>query len=180
MDIGSLTVDEIKNGCRFDAGANAWLCNHCGKSFPKGQVFPAGGVFFDAENACARHVEDGHGGNAGRLIFSDTKYNTLTANQKELLSLFGARVPDAEIAKRLGVTASTVRRQKFAFREKAKQARLYLAIFERVFGGNGSDAGKDDLVPIHDQAVYYDDRYVITEEEKEAVLRACFASLDPP
>ncbi|MCL2463183.1 MAG: DUF2087 domain-containing protein [Defluviitaleaceae bacterium] len=178
MDYLSLSLDDLKSGYRFDSDKDAFVCIHCEKSFPQGQVFPIADAFYDAEHAVARHIEAEHGGNLRQLLHSDTKYNTLTDNQKELLSLFRERAPDAEIAKKLNVTASTIRRQKFAFREKAKQARLYLAIFEQVFGGN--DMSKDDIVPIHDQAAYYDDRYVITEEERASVLKTYFASLDPP
>ena len=183
MDYDTLSLEEIKRGFRFDNDKDAYTCNYCEKPFPKGQVFPIGGAYYDPEHAAAKHIEAEHGGSFARLLYSDTKYNTLTGNQKELLSLFFSRESDAEIAKKQGVTASTIRRQKFAFREKAKQARLYLAIFEHVFGGSDmgkNDARKDDIIPIHDQATYYDDRYVITEEERETILKTCFASLDPP
>ena len=177
MDLGSLSLDEIKTGFRYDGEKEAYVCNYCEKCFPKGQVFPIGGAIYDPEHAAAKHIEADHGGNVSRLLHSETKYNTLTDNQRELLSLFHSRLTNAEIAKRQNVAASTIRRQKFAFREKAKQARLYLAIYDHVFGGGGMS--KDDLVPIHDRAAYYDDRYVTTEEERDTILKTYFSSLDP-
>lgn len=97
-----------------------------------------------------------------QLLYSDTKYNTLTDNQKELLLLFYSDMSDSEIAKKLGVSHSTVRHQKFTFREKAKQAKLYLAVFESVF--EDKIKNEDAIIPIHNHAIYYDERYVITEK----------------
>ena len=177
MDYAQFTVDEIKKGYRLNTAANAYVCNHCGKAFPQGQVFAIEENFYTPEYAAAKHIEAEHGGNFVQLLYADTKYNTLTDNQKELLSLFYANMPDGEIAKKLGVSASTVRHQKFMFREKAKQAKLYLAVFEGVF----EDAPKNEeaLVPIHNNAIYYDDRYVITEQEKAHILQTAFESLEP-
>ena len=72
------------------------------------------------------------------------------------------------------ITEATVRRQRFNFREKAKQAKLYLATYEQAFAAAG-----EPLMPIHDHAVFVDDRYVITEQEREKILKTCFVSLDP-
>ena len=42
-------------------------------------------------------------------------------------------ISDQEIAGKLGVTEATIRRHRFTFREKAKQAKYYLAIYEQIF-----------------------------------------------
>lgn len=177
MDYGRLTLDEIKKGYRFNKDANSYICNYCDKAFPKGQVFSINGNFYVSEHAAIKHIEVEHGGNVKQLIISDTKYNTLTDNQKELLSLFYSGMSDSEIAKKLGVSHSTVRHQKFTFREKAKQAKLYLAIFERVFEDRPAD--EEAIIPIHNHAIYYDDRYVITEQEKTHILETSFESFKP-
>jgi len=177
MDYGALTLSELKNGYRTDAKTGAYICNYCGKAFKPGQVYAAGADFYLPEPAAAMHAEDEHG-NFEQLLRSDTKYNTLTENQKELLTLFHAGYTDNDIAKKLGVSASTARRQKFAFREKAKQAKVYLAVFERAFE-NTVNSG-EAIIPIHNNAAYYDERYVITEQEKLHILETSFTSLDPP
>ena len=64
------------------------------------------------------------------LLNTESRYNTLTQNQKTLLSRLAQGWSDQEIAKEAGVSVSTVRHQKFVFREKAKQARVYLALYE--------------------------------------------------
>ena len=175
MDFNTLTVEELKNGYRFDRETDAYCCNVCGERFAVGQVYPMGGQLFTAEHAAGRHIAEMHGGSAALLIHADTKYNTLTQNQKELLGLIAAGAADREIAKTLGVTEATVRRQRFNFREKAKQARLYLATYEQAF----SAAARDELIDIPNQAAFVDDRFVITEQEREKILNGVFLSLDP-
>ena len=76
----------------------------------------------------------------------------------------------------LGISPSTVRHQKFTFREKAKQAKLYLALYEQAFEAG---QGKDDLMPLPAHATMVDDRYSITQEEKEKILETVFESLSP-
>ncbi|MBN1776638.1 MAG: DUF2087 domain-containing protein [Clostridiales bacterium] len=176
MDYGKLTLTELKQGYRRDEQGGAYVCNVCGERFTDGQVYPVDGKYFTPEHAAKRHVFGAHGGGAAVLIHSDTKYNSLTENQKDLLSRFAAGESDRQIAKALSISEATVRRQRFNFREKAKQAKHYLAVYERVF----ETEGKDTLMPIHDKAVFLDDRYVITETERARILKNAFASLNPP
>ena len=174
MDYSILTVNELKQGYRFDGGTDSYACLTCGEQFVNGQVYSIEGSFFTAEHAAKRHIADAHGGAAALLINADTKYNTLTQNQKDLLLLIASGASDREIAKEMKITEATVRRQRFNFREKAKQAKLYLATYERAFAAAG-----EPLMPIHNKASFVDDRYVITEQEREKILKTCFASLDP-
>ena len=175
MDFSKLTLSELRRGYRRDSQEGAYICNVCGERFMDGQVYPAEGRFFTPEYAAKHHVADVHGGSAAVLIHTDTKYNSLTENQKDLLSRFAAGQSDREIAKALQISEATVRRQRFNFREKAKQAKHYLATYEQVF----QTEGRDMLMPIHNQAVFLDDRYVITEQERERILKNAFASMEP-
>ena len=177
LDFGQLTLEEIKQGYRFDPEVRAYACNYCEQPFPEGQVFSMGDGLYTASHAVVYHTKKEHGGVLPPLLHYDTKYNTLTDNQRELLALFHSNLPDSEIAKKLGVTPSTIRHQKFTFREKAKQAKYYLALFENAFADKGQQ--EEQMIPIHNQATYYDDRYVITEQEKNHMLETAFASLEP-
>ena len=94
-----------------------------------------------------------------------------------LLSLFAMGVSDKEMAKKLGVTEATIRRQRFTFREKAKRAKLYLAVYEQVF--EAKPTTDNAIIPIHNSAIYVDDRYLITEQEKQHILETSFCSLEP-
>lgn len=177
MDYGKLTLEELKKGYSHDKSQNAYICNYCGQVFLEGQIFPIGNSFYVAEHAVSNHIKTEHNGSVSQLLYSDTKYNTLTPNQKELLSLFHAGTSDKEMAKRLNVTEATIRRQRFTFREKAKQAKFYLAVYEQIFEDKENQEAQ--IIPIHNNAVYVDDRYLTTEQEKQQIIDSFFSSLDP-
>lgn len=84
---------------------------------------------------------------------------------------------DKQIANKLQISPSTVRHQRFMFREKAKQAKMYLAIYESVDEKYKSE--QDKIIPIHSEATMIDDRYITTEKEKENILKNAFSSIDP-
>lgn len=177
MDYGRITLDELKAGYQHDKEQDTYICNYCGQEFEAGQVFPVDDEFYTAERAVAKHIETAHGGSLAQLIAADVKYNTLTQKQKELMQLFASGMSDKEIAKKTGVTEDTIRRQRFTFREKAKQAKYYLAMYEQVFGQK--DSGNNAMMPVHNHAGYMDDRYLITEKERKRILAASFSSLEP-
>lgn len=177
MEVDRLSVEELKNGYRFDEDTNSYICNACNKAFEIGEIFKVNNRFFEAVRAVKMHADTYHGDNLKQLLYAESKYNTFTDNQKELLALIYSNLPDKEIAKRLGVSPSTVRHQKFTFREKAKQAKLYLAVYEQVIEKKASV--EDNIVPVHSNATMMDDRYVITEKEREQVLKTAFESLSP-
>lgn len=177
MNYGTITLAELKQGYVFDEEKQAYQCNYCADTFALGQVFSIGDDFYDAQHAAAKHVDSHHGGSFEQLITSDSKYNTLTDTQRELLKLFHAGVSDKDIAQQMGVSPSTVRHQKFTFREKAKRAKMYLALYEEAFGAAPSD--ENAIVPIHDTATMVDSRYVTTEKERSKILASAFESIDP-
>ncbi len=94
-----------------------------------------------------------------------------------LILLFASGQSDKEIAKKLDIAESTVRRQRFTFREKAKQAKYYLAIYEQAFEHKGTL--ENTIIPIHSHASYVDDRYLITEQERNHILETTFSSFEP-
>ena len=108
MDYGKMTLDEIKKGYRYDKEKDAYLCNYCGQVFAIGQVSQIDGDFFMAESAIIKHIRTAHNGNLVQLLSSESKYNTLTPNQKDLLSMFYAKKSDKEISKKLNIGANIV------------------------------------------------------------------------
>lgn len=177
MDFGTIKLEDLKKGHHFDSVEEVYRCNHCGVAFSVGQVFPIDDGFYDARHAADIHVEETHGGNFNHLLTSENKYNTLTDVQKDLLALFHEGQSDKEIAHRLGISASTVRHQKFTFREKAKKAKMYLALYEQALEDASSD--ENAIVPIHNTATMVDSRYVTTEKEKAQILKNTFISFSP-
>ncbi|MBQ2668560.1 MAG: DUF2087 domain-containing protein [Clostridia bacterium] len=157
-----------------------YTCIYCGKVFENGEVFPVGERFYTAQRAAQLHVE-AHGDALERIFEAGEKSLSLTENQKNLLALFAAGKRDADIAKELGVTASTVRHQRFMFRERAKGAKLFLAAWALAEAGKEkqNESTADQLILPHEGAKMVDERYVITEEENEKILENVFLSLEP-
>ena len=88
-----------------------------------------------------------------------------------------ANSTDKQIAAKLEISSSTVRHMRFMLREKAKQAKMYLAIYELV--NEKYTSQQERIIPIHSEATMIDDRYVTTEKEKENIVKNSFSSLEP-
>lgn len=123
-----------------------------------------------------KHISRIHSGNFIQLLCSESKYNTLTQNQRDLLAMFYSKMSDKDMAKKLNVTEATIRRQRFTFREKAKQAKVYLAMYELAFE---DEPAAEQMIPIHNNAIYVDDRYLITEDEKQHIIKTFFSTTNP-
>lgn len=178
-----ITLDQAKSGCFYDSEKGVYTCLICGCSFAEGEVFTINGRFFEAEKAAQMHIRQQHGRMIDILTSFDKKYTGLTDNQKELMLMLHDGLPDSEIARKTGVAPATIRHQRFVFREKAKQAKLYLAIYELAAqaAGNGEDGCGDpgDLIDIPNGAKMTDDRYAITKAEEEKILASAFCSFEP-
>ncbi len=129
-DLFDLTTEEIKKGFYQQSEAGRHICAVCGREFENGEIFKVGPRFFDACKMAEIHVREDHGGMLAALMSFDKRYTGLTENQKDLLTLLQSGLSDREIAEKTGTAPATVRHQRFAFKEKAKQAKLYLSIYE--------------------------------------------------
>ena len=174
-DAVSAPLEALMDG--FVHEKKACRCLLCGKRFEKGEIFPMDGRFFDAEAAARHHLKGEHGGMLAALLDMEGRYNPFTDRQKELLRFIAAGLPDAEIAARTCTALSTVRHQKFVFREKMKQAKLLLAACELAFAAK--EPAEDQILPPHGGAIMVDDRYLITEAEREKIIAGAFSSLEP-
>lgn len=169
-------LEEIKNGYREEA--NGYRCSFCEQLFEKGEIFNIDGRFFDAERAVKIHICKQHGSVFDRLMETDKKQNGLTDVQKQLLRLMKEGNSDKEIAKITSTSASTVRHQRFVFKEKAKQARLFLAMYELALE-QAEQPQEEKLVEVHMGANMIDDRFITTVAESDQILSAMFASFEP-
>lgn len=176
MEIEKLSLQELQCGYTQDANG-AYTCAVCGETFTNGEVFPVNGRYFEAPRAVALHMEMGHPDYFETLLHADTKHNNLTQNQRQLLVLFQQGTADKDIAKMLGISVSTVRHQKFMFREKAKQAKLYLAVYGLALEADAKP--EDTLALVHAGAMTPDSRFVVTQSEEEQILQLAFSSLEP-
>ncbi len=177
IDLEQISVQELTDGIRFLPEKDSFCCVCCGKTFAQGEIFTFHGRFFDAEHAVKLHLYAEHANRFEKMVHSESKYNTLTENQRSLLELMAAGKSDAEIASQLEISPSTVRHQKFIFREKAKQAKLYLAIAGMALGEKFKQ--EEAFVPVPECAKMIDDRYAVTKEERDKILKSVFSSQVP-
>jgi hypothetical protein len=125
------SLEEIKQGYRFDGAAGEFTCLICGRTFADGVVYPHGETLYEARRYVAVHIGECHRSVFHFLLDLDKKLTGLTEHQKTILDLFYAGMADNEVAKELGAgSTSTVRNHRFALRERQKQAKVFLAIME--------------------------------------------------
>ena len=177
------SIEEVISGFIFDGQSEKYICTICGREFENGEIFKVGDRYFEAGRRIKLHMKEEHENMLDILCSSDKKYTGITENQKDLLLMLHSGMTDNEIAKKTGVAAATIRHQRFGFREKAKQAKLYLAIYELAVRGADSNRKikekAEEIIEVHKGATMVDDRYFITKEEEEKIIGTLFSSLTP-
>lgn len=173
-NLESVTLRELESGVAKMGGGYA--CTQCGQFFAKDEVYPVDGHYLKAKAAARRHAQTAHGSRLEVLLNGESRYVNITDHQKKLLRLLAAGKSDGEIAAETGATPATVRRQRFAFRERAKQAKMYLAIYGLATGGKGR---AEALEPVLGGGGPMDDRFVLTEKEARRYEQLAFESLEP-
>ena len=174
--ISQLNVEEIQAGYRLDPEDGQYCCLLCGQRFSPGEIYPMGEKLYDAAAAVRIHIQMAHGSVLEALLSEETRYLKLTERQIACLRYRGEGKSDAEIARLLGVQSATIRHMWFTMREKARQAKLFLAVFELAAK---REEGRDAIVEPHPGAVMLDDRYLVTQEERKRILENAFSGEDP-
>ncbi len=168
------SLAELKQGYRYEPAAEEYLCLLCGERFTKGRIYPLDDILLEAEKAARTHIVKEHSSTFAFLLELDKKYTGLTEHQKELLTCFYQNLSDKEIAARMeNGNTSTIRNQRFSFREKAKQAKVFLAITELL---EEHSAKGEQFIAIPPGVAMVDERFAITETENEAILKTYFKS----
>jgi hypothetical protein len=181
MDVNLLleaNPEEIENGYTVSSEKEIYKCLVCGEVFEIGEVYSLNGRFFEAKKAITFHVKEKHGSMLENLLGLDKKYTGITDNQKSLLNDFYEGLSDNEIAKKNGVSPATVRHQRFMFREKAKQAKIYLAIFGLAEKASKKEI-REEFVRLHSGATMVDERYEVTNSEQDQIIKTYFDTLEP-
>lgn len=171
-------LNDVIEGCVFHTEQNVYECLICGERFEVGEIFNYEGRLYEAFKVVKVHIQTVHGGVLSHLLDSDKKYTGLTEKQNNLLREIADGLTDKEISLKNGVATATVRHQRFMFREKAKQAKLYLAIYESVEQASMTDK-KDQLIKAHVGATMVDERYIMTVDEDEKIIKNYFETLEP-
>lgn len=140
-------------------------CLYCEQSFTSGEVYPYQEKFLLAETAMTLHLQSDHHGPLLALLNQPRNFSGITEIQQTILTLFAQGLSDVVIAQRLEISSSTVRNHRFKLREKERQAKVFLSIMELL----EQEPSTDYLLP-HVGAKMIDDRYHITEKEREKIL----------
>ncbi|MBB6636963.1 DUF2087 domain-containing protein [Cohnella thailandensis] len=165
-------LNDLMKGIAYREEEEAYLCLVCGEKFEPGIVYPYEGVLYEASRFAQVHVSEAHGSMFDYLMGLDKKLTGLTELQKRLLKMFHDGLSDNEIVKEMeGGSTSTIRNHRFALREKMKQAKVFLALME-LASDRTSKAQR--LITPHKTATMVDERYAVTEQERETILRIYF------
>ncbi|WP_047155271.1 DUF2087 domain-containing protein [Aneurinibacillus tyrosinisolvens] len=166
------TVEEIKHGYIYDDAAEEYICLVCGTRFMKGVIYSEEDVFYEAGKFAKLHLARAHTSMFDYLLSLDKKLTGLTEHQKMLINYFYQGRSDAEIVKELdGGSTSTIRNHRFTLREKAKQAKVFLAIMDLAEAKTGK---QEKFISVHRTATMLDERYAITEQENEEIIAKYF------
>lgn len=148
-------------------------CLHCNESRRQGHIYPVGDDLLDAEEAIRRHVQSAHGSPFEALLALGKKGTGLSDTQRSLLGWFHAGLGDREIQPLAGdISLSTVRNHRFTLREKARQARAFVAMMELIESG-AADAGSS-FIEIPGSKRADDERFAITRAEFAKIVHAHF------
>jgi hypothetical protein len=166
------SIEEMAQGYTYQKERGAYVCLVCHSHFEQGEIFTIDNRQFVAERAAAKHAACEHGSMLSFLLEMDKKFTGLSDLQKELLYFFGEGKSDKEIVKEMGGgSTSTIRNHRFKFREKEKQAKVFLAAMKLIHDRKDEE---NDFVDFHKGATMVDERYQVTSKEKDKVLAAYF------
>lgn len=167
-----VTIEEMKRG--YVELDESYKCIICEEEFTKGRIYQIDSMFYDARKAAELHISEKHGSTLEYLLNMNPSFIGISEVQRELLILMAEGLSDKEIAIKLGVAQSTIRNHRYKLREKEKQTRLFLAMMELISSSTNKKINildKDALCDAHKTATTIDDRYNITDKERENTIK---------
>ncbi|WDV47996.1 DUF2087 domain-containing protein [Clostridiaceae bacterium M8S5] len=165
------SIHDLKKGYIYDESTALYTCIFCGYKLECGVIHKYNDTLMTSEKRMKLHIQENHGGSFNYLINLNKKLTGLTQNQQEVITCFYKNKTDKEIAKELGITESTIRNYRFKLREKEKQSKILLSIMQLL---NEKSSKKEEYINIHQTATMVDDRYCITEDENQKILKRYF------
>ncbi len=171
--INDADIKELKDGFIFNQKSGEYKCLFCSKTFQDGVVYPKDDLLTEARMAIKLHIVEAHESSFIALTQMEKPSNGLSTIQQEILPLLYEGLPDTKIAQQLGNKAkSTIRNHRFIMREKYKEAKIYMAIMEKLLEKNNRP--EDDFVKFHASLTVHDDRTRITQKEKKDIIKRYF------
>lgn len=171
--IWNFTIEEIARG--YKQCKDSYLCTLCGKEFKKGLIFSIQEKLYDAFGAVNEHHIAEHGFTVDYILNQDFSLSGISEVQQQILKLMSEGKDDKTIAQVIGIAQSTVRNHRFKLREKEKQAKVYLALMQSLEEKTNSSISQVDsgiIEEVHQAATMVDDRYNITNEDREKTIKA--------
>ncbi|MCL2362340.1 MAG: DUF2087 domain-containing protein [Defluviitaleaceae bacterium] len=174
------TNENLKRGYTH-IDEDSYTCLLCGHIFEEGVIYQTENGLYDAKKMAEVHIKTHHPPIFEYLMSLGRVYTGLSPGQEELARLFAAGHSDKEIMAKTGANSpSTIRNQRFAIREKYKQAKILVALVELMEDEaakrkKGPKPDDSKLVDFHPQATSIDDRFAITQAERDEVLARYFS-----
>ncbi len=169
----SAPIDSIKKG--YIEEAEHYVCLLCGKKIEKGIIYQEQGCFYEAEKFMRIHIEAAHNSVFEYLINLEKKITGISEHQNNLIKLFYQGKSDSEIQQDLGIgSSSTIRNHRFVLKEKEHQAKIFLVLMELLKENNKNSKQASELITPHKTATMVDDRYKITEDENDKIIKKYF------
>lgn len=166
----SASIADMKKGYTEDC--ECYECLICGERSEKGVIYRHEELLCDAEKNIRVHIEMDHGSVFDFLTGLDKRITGISEHQNSLIKLFYQGKSDGEIQKEMGIgSSSTIRNHRFVLKEKERQAKVFLVLMELLKAGTKKAPA---VIPPHKTAKMVDDRYNVTEDENEKILKKYF------
>jgi len=167
----SVTLEQLIAG--YTSTGGAYECLFCKEAVKKGHIYQQGPYLVEAELAMKAHTSANHTSTFHALLALGKKGTGLSDTQRTLLSHFFDGLSDKEIQPLVGnVSLSTIRNHRFVLREKARQAKVFLALMELLASSNQDPGSRFIEIPGPKSAD--DARFAITQAEFKKIVRAHF------
>lgn len=176
----SASPEELAEGVK-KSGEASHVCLICYECFENGRVYDIDGTLYEGGRAAREHVQKVHGDTGLWLSGLDKRLTGLTDTQRLLLNCMQEGLDDKETAARMGISTSTVRNHRFQMRERARQARVFLALMLLTEKTPAPRRPQEELMEVKRGAVMVDERYALTQKEYDEILSRYFKEgLDGP
>ncbi|MBD3221290.1 DUF2087 domain-containing protein [bacterium] len=168
-----ITAEEWTAG--YTADGDRLVCLFCDHAVTRGHVYRLGQDLVEAGLAMRRHLEQAHGSVVTALLALGKKGTGLSDTQRAVLAHMHAGRSDREMQPLLGgVSLSTIRNHRFALREKARQARAFVALMTLLERDDRPREPQSEFIEIPGRKAADDERFAITRAEYDRIIRTLF------
>jgi len=167
----SVTLQQLIAG--YTSTDKTFQCLFCSESVKKGHIYPQGPDLVEAELSLKNHIRAAHISTFHALLAMGKKGTGLSDTQRNLLGHFFDGLSDKEIQPMAGgVSLSTIRNHRFVLREKARQARVFLALMELLESGHQNPDSR--FIEVPGSKSTDDERFAITQAEFRKIVSKNF------